>query len=108
MTDVKPLKYKELKGFLTDKQLAEHHDVLYTGYCKNLDKIRDAVKKVDLENVNATYSDLRELKIEETFAANGVRLHEYYFDNMVGGGKPATGKIAELLKKILGLFKAWT
>ena len=107
MPDVKPLKYKELKGFLTDKQLSEHHDVLYAGYCKNLDKIRDAVKKVDLENVNATFSDLRELKIEETFAANGVRLHEYYFDNMVQGGKPATGKIADLLKRDFGSVEAW-
>ena len=107
MSEVKPLKYKELKGFLTEKQLAEHHDVLYAGYCKNLDKIRENIKKADLENVNATFSDLRELKIEETFAANGVRLHEYYFDNMVGGGKPATGKVAELLKRDFGSVEHW-
>lgn len=107
MPEVKPLKYKELKGFLTDKQLSEHHDVLYAGYCKNLDKIRENIKKADLENVNATFSDLRELKIEETFAANGVRLHEYYFDNMVGGGKSATGKIADLLKRDFGSVEAW-
>jgi superoxide dismutase len=32
---VKPLKYKELPG-LSEKQLAEHHDVLYAGYVKKV------------------------------------------------------------------------
>src|SRR3989338_5113910 len=106
MTNVKPLKYKELQGFLTEKQLSEHHDVLYAGYCKNLDKIRDAIKKTDLENVNATYSDLRELKVEETFAANGVRLHEGYFDALGGAGK-ANGAILKLIEKDFGSYEKW-
>ena len=35
----KPLKYKELPG-LSEKQLSEHHDVLYAGYVKKTNEIR--------------------------------------------------------------------
>ncbi|MBI5229378.1 superoxide dismutase [Candidatus Micrarchaeota archaeon] len=103
--EVKPLKYKSLPG-LSERQLAEHHDVLYTGYVKKTDEIREKTKGVDLETANATYSDLRELKLEETFALNGVKLHEGYFDALGGNGVP-NGEILELIKQDFGSFDAW-
>ena len=36
---------------------------------------------------NQTYSQLRALKDAETFALNGVYLHEWYFDVLGGSGK---------------------
>jgi Fe-Mn family superoxide dismutase len=102
----KPLKYKDLPG-LSEKQLAEHHDVLYAGYVKKTNEIRTKLENVDLMNVNATYSDLRELKVEETFALNGVKLHERYFDNIGGKGGAPEGKIAELLMRDFGSFEKW-
>src|SRR3989344_3162271 len=80
MRTPKKLIYATLEG-LSEKQLKEHHDVLYAGYVKKIDEIEEKLKKVDLATANATYSDLRELKVEETFALNGVKLHEGYFDN---------------------------
>ena len=77
----KPLKYTSLEG-LSEKQLKEHHDVLYVGYVKKTNEIREALKTADTAGANATYSQLGELKREETFALNGVKLHEGYFDNM--------------------------
>src|SRR3990167_181434 len=87
--DAKPLKYTSLEG-LSEKQLKEHHDVLYAGYVKKTNEIREALKNADTAGANATYSQLGELKREETFALNGVKLHEGYFDNMAadGGGEP--------------------
>ncbi len=102
----KPLKYKELPG-LSEKQLVEHHDVLYAGYVKKTNEIRTKLENVDLANVNATYSDLRELKIEETFALNGVRLHERYFDNLGGKGGAPEGNIADLLMRDFGSYEKW-
>ncbi|MEK7162581.1 MAG: superoxide dismutase, partial [Patescibacteria group bacterium] len=106
MREVKPLKYKELDG-LSEKQLKEHHDVLYAGYVKKIDEIEEKLKKVDLASAGATYSELRELKLEETFALNGVKLHEGYFDNM--GPRPSTGsepsgKILEMIKRDFGSY----
>ena len=103
---IKQLKYKELDG-LSEKQLKEHHDVLYAGYVKKVGEIEEKLKNADLAAANATYSDLRELKTEETFALNGVKLHEGYFDNMVSGGSNPSGKILEMLKRDFGSYENW-
>ena len=106
MREVKKLKYESLDG-LSEKQLKEHHDVLYAGYVKKIGEIEEKLKSVDLSSANATYSDLRELKMEETFALNGVKLHEGYFDNMVSAGSPASGKIMEMIAKDFGSYENW-
>jgi len=103
--EAKPLKYKELDG-LSEQILAEHHDVLYTGYVNKTNAIQDALKNVDLSKANATYSDLRELKVEETFALNGVKLHEAYFDSM-GGNNECSGNIKELIEADFGSIEKW-
>ncbi len=107
MHEVKPLKYSELSG-LSEKQLKEHHDVLYAGYVKKIGEIEEKLKNADLATANATFSDLRELKMEETFALNGVKLHEGYFDNMgpTTGAKPS-GKILEMIEKDFGSYENW-
>ena len=107
MSNVKPLKYKKIEGFLSEKQLADHHNVLYAGYVKNTDKIRDKISKIDFEGTNPTYSDLRELKVEETFAVNGVRLHEAYFNNMQEGSTEVSGRIKEMIERDFGSYEKW-
>lgn len=102
----KPLKYKELPG-LSEKQLAEHHNVLYAGYVKKTNEIRGKLAAVDLTTANATYSDLRELKLEETFALNGVKLHESYFENIGGKGGAPEGAVADMIMKDFGSYEKW-
>ena len=108
MHEVKPLKYTELDG-ISAKQLSEHHDVLYAGYVKKAGEIEEKLKIVDISTANATYSDLRELKMEETFAINGVKLHEGYFDNIspTDENHQPSGKIPELIQKSFGSYEAW-
>ncbi len=106
MTEAKPLTYKALQG-LTEKQLAEHHDVLYVGYVKKTDEIREKLKTVDLTKANGTHSDLRELKLEEGFAVNGVRLHEGYFAAMGGNGSKPTGNLLKMIEKDFGSYEKW-
>lgn len=84
--DPKPLPFKELKGF-SQKALEIHHDKLYVGYVKKSEEIAEKLGKLRNEIIagtapggNATYSELRALKDAETFAVNGVYLHEWYFD----------------------------
>ncbi len=106
MGTVKPLTYKSLQG-LSEKQITEHHDVLYVGYVKKTDEIREKLKTVDLNAANGTYSDLRELKLEEGFAVNGVRLHEGYFAAMGGqGGKPQ-GNLLKMIEEDFGSYENW-
>ncbi len=106
MTAIKPLTYKVLQG-LSEKQLSEHHDVLYAGYVRKTDEIREKLKTVDLSTANGTYADLRELKLEEGFAVNGVRLHEGYFAALGGqGGKPA-GNLLKMIEEDFGSYEKW-
>ena len=102
---IKPLTYKSLPG-LGEKQLSEHHDVLYAGYVKKTNEIRQKLASVDKGTANGTYSDLRELKVEETFAVNGVKLHEAYFDNLGGDGKPF-GAALHAIERDFGNLEKW-
>lgn len=114
MREIKKLKYKELNG-LSEKQLSEHHGVLYAGYVKKTSEIEEKLKNVDLSSANGIYSDLRELKMEETFALNGVKLHEGYFDNMTDRLKPGLGhgltqtgfEIIKMIELDFGSYEAW-
>lgn len=107
MRNQKPLNYTKLDG-LSERQLKEHHDVLYAGYVKKIDEIEEKLKKADLSGANATSSDLRALKIEETFALNGVKLHEGYFENMQEGGSTPEGGILTLIERDFGSYEHWT
>lgn len=101
----KELKYKELPG-LSMRQLSEHHDVLYAGYIKKVNEIAERLKTADMESANATYSEIRELKLEYGFALNGVLLHELYFDNM-GKNAEITEKVKKKLENDFGSVENW-
>ncbi len=93
---------KELEG-ISKKTMEIHHDKLYVGYIKKSNEIMQKLFELSESGAiegNATYSTLRSLKTDETFAINGVYLHEWYFDNLGGEGdwKDAP-KLSETLAK---------
>ncbi len=104
-TEAKNLPFKELKG-ISSKTIENHYEKLYKGYVKKCQEIQDKLKTADKSLANATYSELRELKTEETFAANAVVLHEAYFDILGGDGKQSGG-ILGAIEKDFGSFENW-
>src|SRR5207248_7115609 len=57
----------------------DEHYKLYQGYVKKVNEIRGKLAALgvpDPKNANQTYSDIRELKVEYTFALGGVKNHE--------------------------------
>lgn len=91
--DTKPLPFDQeaLKG-ISSKTLAIHHDKLYAGYVAKADEITKTLSEMAQSGQaagNATFSQLRALKDAETFAVNGVYLHEWYFDVLGGAGDAA-------------------
>ncbi len=101
--DVKPA--GELTG-ISRRQIDEHFDVLYMGYVKKLNEIGEKAGGADLETANATYSQLRELKREEVFTANAIRLHEAYFENLAPG-QTCSGPILDLINEDFGTYEQW-
>ncbi|MBS4021948.1 MAG: superoxide dismutase [Dethiobacter sp.] len=95
-----------IAGF-SKQQLEEHHGTLYKGYVNKANEIRKLLKDVDYSKANQTFSDLRAMKIEETFALNGIKLHEAYFDNMGGQGGRASGRALAMIEHDFDSYEKW-
>lgn len=103
-----PLEGK-VDGFLSENALKEHRDVLYKGYVTQYNNIQTALEKADVAKANPHFSEWGELKRRETWAHNGVILHEWYFENIGGKGTTPGPKTQELIKRDFGdldTFKA--
>lgn len=94
------LPVKEANG-ISAKTMEIHYGKLYKGYVDKRNEVEGLLKNVDLTKANQTYSELRGLKMGETFAANGMILHAVYFGAMGGNGAPQ-GRVAEMIKKDFG------
>jgi Fe-Mn family superoxide dismutase len=106
MIEAIPLDYSELPG-LSARALADHHDKLYVGYVSKTNAIREELKAVNRADANGTYAAFRELKLEEGFALNGVKLHEAYFASMSLSPTGPSDLLAEWLAADFGSVEAW-
>jgi Fe-Mn family superoxide dismutase len=87
----------------------ETHFGLYEGYVKNTNLLNDRLKTIR-ESGKAAGSDpaYAELVRRLGFEYNGMRLHEYYFDNMTkNGSEIGTGRLYNALGEAYGGFEAW-
>ena len=93
-----------MKGF--SDTLLKNHFLLYQGYVVNVNKTLEAIRVAVTEGRNA--SELMELRRRLGWEWNGMRLHEYYFDNL--GGKAAAvknGKFVTAVEREFGSLSAW-
>ncbi len=101
-TEIKPLPFGSLKD-ISEKTTSIHHDKLYAGYVAKKNEISEKLKPLatggDLTSANQTFSELRALKDSETFATNGVYLHEGYFEMLGGDGMPSGKIVDDLIAK---------
>lgn len=88
---------------LSEKQLITHYG-LYEGYVKKIKELQERQNIVDRSNTTPTYSDFREIKVEESFAHNGVVLHELYFSNL---SEHETTPTMEFRNQIEENFGSW-
>lgn len=80
--EAKCFKPTKIKG-LSEKQVEEHLK-LYKGYVSKVNDISKASKDPEAySGANPTFSAMRCLKLGESFALNGVLLHELYFENIL-------------------------
>ncbi|AGK96050.1 superoxide dismutase [Clostridium pasteurianum] len=94
MYNIKPETFnlKSVNGIST-KQLDEHYK-LYVGYVNTLNKIWNTpYVPENYTDSNATYSNMRSLKLGETYSLDGVKLHQLYFENMTGGNNTPFGPV---------------
>ncbi len=104
---VQPLPFsKELDG-ISKKTVEIHHDKLYAGYVAKRNEVEEAITAADASKANQVYSAYRGLKEGETFAANGMILHEVHFSNLGGDGNPRETKIYSAINETWGSWEAF-
>jgi Fe-Mn family superoxide dismutase len=94
-----------MEGF--SETLLKNHFTLYQGYVTNTSKLMDMLASMLKEGKVGT-PEYAELKRRMGWEFNGMRLHEYYFDNL--GGKAALDKAGKLAKKLaenFGGYEDW-
>jgi Fe-Mn family superoxide dismutase len=94
-----------MEGF--SNTLLNNHFTLYQGYVTNTNKLTDILAAMLKDGKTGT-PEYAELKRRFGFEFNGMRLHEYYFENL--GGKGALDKSGALAKKLAaayGSYDAW-
>jgi len=103
----KELKPSALQMQGISKRTMEEHFKLYQGYVNKYNEITRKLRDVDRGSANQTYSDLRELKLELSFALGGVKNHEIYFDHLGGSGGRPEGRLLEVIERDFGSYDAW-
>jgi len=94
-----------MEGF--SDTLLKNHFTLYQGYVTNTNKLIETLGQITREGKTAS-PEFAELKRRFGWEFNGMRLHEYYFENL--GGKGDLEKEGKLFKKIsedFGSYEAW-
>lgn len=94
-----------MEGF--SDTLLNNHFTLYKGYVTNANKALDIMAAMLKDGKTAT-PEFAEMKRRFGWEFNGMRLHEYYFENL--GGKAALnkdGKLGKLIAANFGSYDIW-
>ncbi len=94
-----------MAGF--SEALLKNHFTLYQGYVNNTNKLLDTLGAMLKEGKVGT-PEYAELKRRLGWEFDGMRLHEYYFENL--GGKTAlnkAGKLGQQLTQEFGSYENW-
>lgn len=96
----------ELNGI--SAKTIEEHLKLYAGYVKHANLIIDKIAELSPDPETATKNayTIGELRRRFGFEFDGMRNHEYYFEQLEGGKKDASGKYLEQITKDFGSFQA--
>jgi len=87
--------------------LLKNHFTLYQGYVTNTNKLIEVFPQMLKEDKVST-PEFAELRRRFGWEFNGMRLHEYYFENLGGKGSVnKDGRLARKLAEDFGSFDAW-
>lgn len=95
----------QLNG-ISENQIRQHW-TLYEGYVNKTNELWGKLETVDRSKANQTYSEIREAKVELSFAWDGVKLHELYFGNLGGGGGNPPDRLRKALEDSFGSYDRW-
>ncbi|HEY8486292.1 MAG TPA: Fe-Mn family superoxide dismutase [Limnochordales bacterium] len=99
---------RQLDG-ISQRTMEEHYK-LYQGYVNKYNEIMRKLAELpedELKAANQTYSLIRALKVELSFAIGGIKNHEIYFDILGGSGGRPSGALLAQIEKDFGSYDRW-
>lgn len=93
-----------LKG-LSPEQISVHL-ALYEGYVKHTNLILDTIKELRAQDPEKHAFVINELRRRLGFEFDGMRMHEYYFEQLEGGATVASGE-GNLRKAATEKYGSW-
>ncbi len=104
--EIKPLPFDPAKiTGLSERLLKSHWENNYAGAIRALNNVRDRLVTLRADKDAPAYL-YGNLKREELIRRGSMVLHELYFANLGGAGRPG-GALAEALKTSFGSAEAW-
>lgn len=108
----RPYSDDEAKSLLKDVISPEtsdwHYNKHHKGYVAALNKIEEGLESADRSAANGNYSEVGELKRRITWNHAGALLHDVYWDNLGGDGKPSPDlEVVKAINKNFGSVDKW-
>jgi Fe-Mn family superoxide dismutase len=97
-----PFDPKKLVG-ISERMITSHHDNNYAAAVKNLNKVEEQLASIGKETPGFLVGGLKERELTFT---NSAALHEHYFGNLGGNGKPS-GAVEKRLAAGYGSLARW-
>ena len=106
------LKARELKPALLELYGISRAsmEAVYSVYLEYVDRRNEIVRELaaaDLAGANQVYSEVRELKLELSFAISAIKNHELFFEQLGGAGGDPRGRIARRIIRDFDSVEAW-
>ena len=104
----KPLKLKEIPGFLSAQQIAPHHTAHYGGALKTFVGIDTKFEDSFQNGTTIDPAAFETMQRQKSSRGNSVILHEMYFDGLaLKAPDPAEG-VRSAIEKRFGSLEKWT
>lgn len=104
----KPLKHKEIPGFLSAAQIAPHHTAHYGGALKAVLAADARLEESTKSGANTDAAAFAHLKRLVSSRGNSVVLHEFYFDGLSAAGVAPTPSLRAAIEQRFGSVEKWS
>jgi Fe-Mn family superoxide dismutase len=103
MYQIKEFNLENLNGLSADQ--IQVHLGLYAGYVKNTNELLERIETLKSEGGDSYV--VAELQRRLGFEFNGMRMHEYYFEQLQGGAQDLNGKALDVITQQFGDVSAY-
>lgn len=104
---LKPLKHKEIPGFLSAEQIAPHHTAHYGGALKAVTAADARLEEATKSGATVDAAAFGQLKRTVNSRGNSVVLHEMYFDGLATQPIAPSAELRAAIEKRFGSLDKW-